>query len=142
MRVPLSLRLKYTAGKYLPFLKIQRPPDREVVFRLRPVRNEAIQWQLSESGEATLGVPARKDRFGKLLAFWFRLPETRTVQLDEVGTFVWSLCDGTQTVDGIIRKFCKHFSMNRREVEMSVTTFLQILAERNFIAFYQRGGSK
>ncbi len=140
MRVPLSQRLKYTAGRYLPFLKIARPPDRQLVFSLRPVRNSAIEWELTADGEAMLQIPRRKDRVGRIVGFWFRLPEARAVQLDEVGSYVWGLCDGHHTVEGIVKETCKHYKMNRREVEISVTTYLQTLAERNFIGFYQRGG--
>lgn len=139
MRVPLGSRARAVAGRYLPFLRTPSP-DRQAVFRLRPVRNSAIEWETTGEGEALLKVPMRKDRFGKFLAGWFRMPEARAVQLDEVGSFVWELCDGSQTVDGIVKQTCRHYKMNRREVEISVTTYLQMLAERNFIGFYQRGG--
>jgi hypothetical protein len=143
MRMPLGLRLKYAAGRYLPFLKIAPPAaDRKVVFTLRPVRNAAIEWETGAEGEALLKVPRRKDRIGRVVGFWFRIPETRAVQLDEVGTFVWSLCDGANTVEGIVQKTSRQYKMNRREVEVSVTTYLQMLAERNFIGFYQRGGKQ
>jgi hypothetical protein len=32
--------------------------------------------------------------------------------------------------------------MNRREAEVSVTMFLQMLHERNFIGFYKKAGKK
>lgn len=141
MRVPLGLRLRYTVSRYLPFLKIAPPmPSREKVFHLRPVRNDAIEWETNEEGEALLRIPLRRDRMGRFVRFWFRLPETRAVQLDEVGTFVWRLCDGTRSVDAIVRQTGQQYKMNRREVEISVTTYLQILAERRLIGFYQREG--
>lgn len=143
MRMPLSLRLRYAAGRYLPFLKIApQAPDRSVAFRLRPVRNQLVEWETNEEGEALLKIPMRKSRRGKLLGMVFQMPQTRGVQLDEVGTFVWSLCDGNQTVEGIVKQTCKQYKMNRREVEVSVTSYLQMLAERNLIGFYQRGGSR
>ncbi len=142
MPVPLAVRLKMLAGRHLPFLKMTPRVDREAVLRLRPVRNAAIEWETNEDGEALLRVPSRKDRVGKFASLLLKMPETRAVQLDEVGTFVWGLCDGRQTVDGIVKQTCKQYKMNRREVEVSVTTYLQMLSERNFIGFYQRGGSR
>jgi hypothetical protein len=142
VRVPLSLRLKYAAGRYLPFLKIAPPVDRQALFRLRPARNGLIEWKTNAEGEALLSIPRRKDRVGRMVGFLVRVPQARAVQLDEVGTFVWGMCDGEHTVDGIIRETCKQYKMNRREVEISVTTYLQMLAERNFIGFYQRGGKQ
>ena len=109
--------------------------------KLRPVRNDAIQWQETDAGEAELTIPYRKDRFARAVAFIVHLPETRRVRLDEVGTFVWKLCDGNNTVDGIVRALSKHYKMNRAEVEASVGRCLQILAERRFIGFYRRGGA-
>lgn len=140
MRVPLGLRLKYTLGRYLPFLKITPPIDRQMVYTLRPVRNGLIAWERTPEGEAILHIPRRDDRFGRIMAFIFKIPEARAVQLDEVGAFVWGLCDGEHSVDGIVQRTCKEYKMNRREVEISVTTYLKMLAERNFIGFYQRGG--
>ncbi|MCC6730705.1 MAG: PqqD family protein [Chthonomonadales bacterium] len=140
MRVPLSLRLKYAAGRYLPFLKIAPPVDRQEVMRLRPVRNPAIEWDAGESGEALLSIPRRSDRVGRAMGFLVRLPEARGVQLDEVGTFVWRLCDGGHTVEGIVKATSQHYKLNRREVEVSVTTYLQMLTQRNFVGWYTRGG--
>jgi len=136
----LTLRLRYTLGRYIPFLKTAPPPPREMVFSLRPIRNSAIEWETNEEGEALLRVPLRKDRMGRFIQFWFRLPETRSYELDEVGTFVWSLCDGSNSVDAIVRQTGKQYKMNRREVEISVTTYLQELARRRLIGFYQREG--
>lgn len=141
MRVPLGLRLRMMAGRYLPFLKITPPVDREAVHRLRPLRHEQIQWEKTEEGEVLLKVPYRKDRLGKVVGFLVQLPEARAVQLDEVGSFVWGLCDGQHTVDAIVRLTSQEYKMNRRETEISVTAYLQMLAERRFIGLYQRGGS-
>ncbi len=142
MRLPLTVRLKHSAGRYLPFLKVPPPPDRDAVFKLRPMRNGAIEWKTNDEGQALLTVPHRKDRFGMLMSSMFRLPETRNVQLDDVGTFVWNLCDGNQTVDAIVKQTSREYKLNRREVEISVTTYLQMLSQRNFIAMYQREKTK
>jgi hypothetical protein len=140
MRVPLALRLKAAAGKYLPFLKMTPAVDRLQVFSYRPLRNEAIEWETNDKGEALLKVPRREGRKSKLLGLWFRIPEVRKVELDEVGSFVWTLCDGKNTVESIVKQTSRQYKLNRREVEISVTTYLQMLAERNFIGFYQKAG--
>ncbi|MCX6362241.1 MAG: PqqD family protein [Armatimonadetes bacterium] len=142
MRVPLGLRARMLAGKYLPFLKLGPPTDRMVAFRLRPVRNSAIEWECDEQGEALLKVPYRKDKLGRALSFLVHLPEAKAVQLDEVGTFVWHLCDGEHTLEAIVKDMSSKYKMNRREAEMSVTTFLQMLSERRFVGFYERGGKQ
>lgn len=142
MRVPLGERLQYLAARYLPFVRSRRVGDRGAMMRLRPVRNDAIEWQENAAGEAELTIPYRKDRFARAVAFIVHLPETRRVQLDEVGTFVWKMCDGSNTVDAIVTSMVRHYKMNRAEVEASVGRYLQMLAERRFIGFYRRGGAQ
>lgn len=142
MRVPLGDRLRLIAGQYLPFVRPKTTGNRDALLRLRPLRNSAIQWQEIEGGEAELSIPYRKDRWARVVAVVVHLPEIRKVQLDEVGTYVWKLCDGEHTVDAIIRAMIREFKMNRAEMEASVARYLQMLAERRFIGFYERRGAQ
>lgn len=143
MPLPLKMRLYYNLGKYLPFLKI-RPPqaDREAALTLRPARNSALTWEKQESGETILTVPqnAKVGKITRMMAKWLNAPTERRVELDEVGGFVWELCDGQHTVENIVQQTGKHYKMNRREAEVSVTMFMQMLHERNFIGFYKKTG--
>src|SRR5579859_580012 len=141
MRLPLKTRLYYGIGKHLPFLKI-RPPevDRKAVMLLRPGRNSLLSWEKQEGGETILTVPQnpKVGRVTRTVARWLRAPNERRVELDEVGGYVWELCDGGHTVENIVQKTSRQYKMNRREAEVSVTMFLQMLHERNFIAFYKK----
>lgn len=145
MRLPLKLRLYYGVGKYLPFLKI-RPPqiDRQAALTLRPGRNSLLTWEKRETGEMLLTVPQNQKvgRITRQMAKWLRAPTERHVELDEVGGFVWELCDGAHTIESIVQKTGKQYKMSRREAEVSVTMFLQMLHERNFIGFYKKVGKK
>jgi len=97
-----------------------------------------------ESGETILTVPqnTRVWKITQMMAKWMNAPTERRVELDEVGGFVWELCDGHHTVETIVQKTGKHYKMNRREAEVSVTMFLQMLHERNFIGFYKKSNMK
>ncbi|MDE2127707.1 MAG: PqqD family protein [Armatimonadetes bacterium] len=131
------------AARHLPFLKL-RPPiaDRAAALSLRPGRNSRIEWEQLDTGEVVLRIPVkeagtRRTRFVRSL---FHLPGEKRVELDEVGAFVWQLCDGANTVEQIVQQTGRQYKMNRREAEVSVPTFLQMLHERNFIAFYKKTG--
>ncbi len=143
MRMPLKTRLYYGVGRHLPFLKI-RPPevDRDAVLILRPGRNSSITWEQQTTGETILTIPlensSNRGRINKFMSRWFRTPDERRVELDEVGAFVWELCDGNLTVEGIVQRASKKYKMNRREAEVSVTMFLQMLHERKFIGLYKK----
>lgn len=141
MRMPLRTRLYYSVGRHLPFLKI-RPPeaDRQAALTLRPMRNDRLQWERQESGETLLRIPAnpRTGRLTRVLATWLKVSPERRVELDEVGGYVWELCDGKNTVETIVQKTGRQYKMNRREAEVSTTMFLQMLHERKFIGFYKK----
>ena len=54
----------------------------------------------------------------RMMARWLRAPTERKVELDEVGGFVWELCDGSHTVEIVVQKTSKQYKMNRREAEV------------------------
>ncbi len=143
----LSLKEKvyYAAGKYLPFLKIPPPTmDRQGAMTLRPAHNTKLKWEKQDSGETIITVP-QNDKVNfvvKFMAKWLNAPNERRIELDEVGGFVWEQCTGSNTVDAIVQKTGREFKMNRREAEVSVTMFLQMLHERKFIGFYRKSKSK
>ncbi len=145
MRLPLKSQLYYKIGRYLPFLKI-RPPevDRKQVMTLRPGKNSLITSEKQETGETILIVPQNEkvNRITKTVAKWMKIPNERKIELDEVGGYVWELCDGSHTVEAIVKKTSQEYKMSRREAEVSVTMFLQMLHERSFIGFYKKTGRK
>lgn len=108
-----------------------------------PVRNGAVQWARETRDEerpdvALLRIPRRADRFGNAVAKVFKLPDFRKLELDEIGSDVWELCDGTQTVDQVTRAICAKYRLNRRQAEASVTAYLKQLAERRLVALHVR----
>jgi len=145
LAIVLKNKLYYSVGRMLPFLKI-RPPqlDRASALTLRPARNSLLTWEATETGETVLTVPQgeRKGKVMRLMAKWLSVPNERRIELDEVGGFVWGLCDGSHTVEAIVQRTSKEYKLNRREAEVSVTMFLQMLHGRNFIGFYKKAGKK
>ena len=145
MRLPLRTRLAYKVGRYLPFLKLQpAEPDRQAVMTLRPGRNALLTWETRESGETILTIPENENvsALTRWMARRLKVPTEHRIELDEVGGFVWELCDGNNTIDAIVQQTRNRYKMNRREAEVSVTTFLQTLHERKFIGFYKKVGSR
>jgi hypothetical protein len=134
-------RVYYGVGRHLPFLKIAPPEiDRQAAMRLRPAHNSKLSWEKTEAGETILTVPQNEkvSPVTRWVARWLNAPTERRVELDEVGGFVWDQCDGTNTVEAIVTRTGRQFKLNRREAEVSVTMFLQMLHERNFIGFYKK----
>lgn len=136
---PLLLRIPYFARRRAPQI------SRAAALAAIPFRNELIEWETREpsataSGEAdeepavvVLRIPRRQDRWGRVLNRFFEGPTHKEVILDELGTDVWQLCDGLASVDDVVRALVKKHKLERREVELSLTTYLQTLAKRGFI---------
>jgi len=103
-----------------------------------PVRNSAVTWAREARDDrpevALLRIPRRSDRFGNVIARLFQMPDSRKLELDEIGSDVWEMCDGARTVEAIARSICDKYRLNRRQSETSVVAYLKSLHERNLVA--------
>jgi len=116
---------------------------------LRPVRNPAVIWERRSGATdpddpddpdirtaAVLTLPHRKDRMGKILSFWFHMPEGKTITLeDEISAELWEMCDGSHTVEQLVKHTCQSYKLNRRQGEVSVVTFMRMLTQRRLVGF-------
>ena len=107
---------------------------KERLLMSRPVRNEAVSVIQGDNGELELTVYRKKTRLVVLLSKLFRLQETRKIILDRIGTYVWTLCDGSKTVNDIIKVFSKKHSLGREKAERSLLIYLEQLVRRGLIA--------
>lgn len=112
---------------------------RAQVIGSRPIRNPAVQWDRAVRGPeqpsvALLMIPRRRDKWGNIVAKLLKLPDNRKLELDEIGSDVWEMCDGSFTVDAITRAISTKYRLNRRQSETSVTAYLRQLAERRLVA--------
>ena len=124
-RIMITLRLK----------KAQTGLTRDQAMAAWPVRNPSLVTHESEEGLIAVELPRRKDWVGGALGFLFFVPESKPVQLDEVGSFVWKRCDGEHTVNEIAVALATEYKLNRREVDVSLTQYLQSLGKRCMVAF-------
>jgi len=126
--------------------KKQKAPSlsRSEFLRLRPMRNPAIEWKKDEEGKIKLIIPLKKrtkdekkaaskraDFFSKL----FPEPKEKRIQLDEVGSIVWELCDGEKTAKEIVDHLCQKYKLLPREAEVPLSSYLNTLAKRGLIGF-------
>ena len=125
----------------IPFLKKQPRLSRDEAMSVMPVRNEAVKWSKAE-GEITLFVPLRKDKIARAVERVMKLPDTKQVVLDEVGTTVWELCDGEHHIGSIVKEISSRYKLSRREAEASVSAFFKLLAQKNLIGLVQGGKQK
>lgn len=121
--------------------KAKKPQiSKEEALRCIPVKHPAVNQQQTESGGLLLHYPATdRARFAGVLGRWSKSSQVRIkkLQLDELGTGVWQLIDGSRSVRGIVNRFCRVHRLQYREAEMSVTVFLRELGKRELIAMRQ-----
>jgi len=108
---------------------------RDDVLKSRPVRNSLIKWEKAENGEVSLVVPQKSTLVVKILSWIFMLPRSRVIVLDEVGSFVWILCDGYNSIDTIVRTLCNRYKLTRKEAETSLLAYFRKLGKRGIIGF-------
>ncbi len=123
--------LKKIFGKKKP----EKTLPREKFLKLKPVRNPYLKWSKSEKGEITIMLELKQTKKTGFLSKLFSLPKevTKKVALDEVGSFVWEMCDGQHTVEEIIEELAERYKMMRQETEVALMTYFQQLTRRKFI---------
>ncbi len=132
-----------TLRRAIPFLDRGKGSlPRGEILALKPIRSREVDWEMKadeDAAGATLTVPRREDRAGQIISWIFRIPASRTIELDEFGAQVWARCDGQHSVDQLIKFTCETYKLNRRQGEVSVVTFMKMLAQRRLIGFPQAG---
>ena len=78
-----------------------------------PIRNPMLEVETDDEGLVHLSIPRKDKWWVKLLARVVYVPKRRRIALDELGSYVWELCDGKTTVRTVIDKFAKKYKLNR-----------------------------
>ena len=138
-----------TISKYVPIVGRKPKIERKEALGIVPVRHPLVKWERSDSGEVTIHIPMRDDKTARAVKAIIKavkmakeLPESRQVGLDEVGSYVWELCDGERDINAVVLSVSKEYKLTRREAEASVTMFLQTLAKKHLIGLMSAGGNK
>ena len=101
----------------------------------RALRSGAVRVVRNADGVATLYVPFRASPLVERLCRWFKVPPSDAkFELDEVGTFVWDLCDGALPIREMVERVAARYKLSRKEAEASLTIFLRNLVRRGLIA--------
>jgi len=103
-----------------------------------PVKNRQISESRLETGVIVIHYPVTIRPFFASLVKRFGGPQAwiqmKKIELDELGTEVWDLLDGKQSVRQLIKSFAGTHRLEPREAEMSVTQFIRELGKRGLVA--------
>jgi hypothetical protein len=115
------------------FRRRAEPLTRDQSLASIPLRNEAVGAERTDAGETRLVVPRRDAWWVGVLARVFYIPKQRRITLDEVGSYVWELCDGRHDVRRIVKALSARYKLHRKEAEVSVVAYLRELAKKGLI---------
>lgn len=128
---------KIDLKQYFPFLNRNKGSlPRGEMLALRPVRTASVAWEPKSDPDAPgvqITVPRREDKMGQILSRLFQIPATKTIELDEFGAAVWEKCDGKHSVEQLVTFTATAYKLNRRQAEVSVVSFMRMLAQRRLI---------
>jgi hypothetical protein len=122
----------------MPLFRRRRPSiTREQLLAAVPVSNTSVSVSADDAGLVTLTIPWRRTRRMAVLAALMMLPSAqrrRVVELDEVGSAVYRLCDGTRSVKTIVDIFAQRYRLSAKEATLAITAYLDQLARRGIVA--------
>ena len=109
--------------------------DNKTLMGVKPVRNPALDWRTEENETVIITVKRKEKTLEKIFGKIFPIPKFKRIRLDEVGSFVWKLCNGENTIDTIIKKLSSEYKLTKREALVSLLSYLRTLSSKNLIYF-------
>ncbi len=117
--------------------QLQPGPDRRQALACTPIRNPEVE-ETETPGGVLLRYPVEvKPWFQSIFKRVSNRSSNiimRRLELDALGSSVWQMVDGQQTVADIVEQFRNTHQLGAREAELSVTGFLKDLGSRSLIA--------
>ena len=116
-------------------LKRRAKLTRTAMMGSRPRLNPVVSITLLDTGLLRMVY----DKAGGGMLRWLRkafaVPETVEVLLDEIGSAVVRRIDGKETVAGLMAYVADELKLSRKEAEIALLKYLDMLARRNLIGF-------
>ncbi|CAJ35346.1 PqqD family protein [Methanocella arvoryzae] len=99
----------------------------------RPVRNDKVDWERLNSDVIKLYLPYKKTAVMKILGRFIDIPDERSFRFNPMGSMVWELCDGKNTVEEIKEIVVKRTKSSEKDVEKRLLKFINRLIKNELI---------
>lgn len=103
-----------------------------------PHLNPAVRVTELDTGRAMMVYEKGGNRVVRLLRRLFAVPEASELLLDEPGTKIVRRTDGKTTVGELIAYAAAEFRLSRKESEVAVLKYMDMLGRRGLIGFEVR----
>jgi hypothetical protein len=112
------------------------PPTWREMLLLKPIRNPGLEWvEEEERVVLTIHHETQTGWKARVIGLFVAMPKDRRVVLDAIGSDVWRLTDGENTLGSIAKKLAKKYKLSPREAELSLQQFFKELGKRGYIGF-------
>ncbi len=97
-----------------------------------PVRPDWIAWSADENGLVTLDIE-NKGMMNRIAQKLLKKPKVSHIHLDEIGSFVWPMIDGTKTIMEMGEPMEAHFGDRAKPTFERLAKFFKILESYGFV---------
>lgn len=99
-----------------------------------PKRNEKISWKELD-GKVTL-IIFRNSLFEKVMHKIFKKAKVVKLDLEDIGSYVWTLCDGSNNIYEISEKVEKKYGEKAKPTIERLIQYLNMLKNNGYIKVY------
>lgn len=110
---------------------------KENILAMIPCRRPHVKWSEDENGRIRLCIE-RNGIVERILLFVFNAPKKITMDLDEIGSTVWKLCDGKNTIYDIGNALSEKFGDRVEPLYPRLIKFIEMLLARNYVFLKQQ----
>ena len=103
-----------------------------------PVRSDKVSLEERADGKINI-IIYRNSLIERIVRKLFKSPEKVTIELDQLGSRVFQLCDGRRNIYEISRIIDREFGERARPLEARLITFIKILVNNKFVILKERG---
>lgn len=97
-----------------------------------PEKNKDIKWNKDENGAVTLEIE-NKGVMNRIAQKLFKKPKISYIHLDETGSFVWPMIDGTKDICSIGKELEEEFGEKAHPLYERLAKYFQILESYGFV---------
>lgn len=107
-----------------------------ILKELYPIRN--CEFEKNENGLVVVFYKNPKPSFIEKIFFKKLINKPYKIDLDEIGSYIYEICDGKFNTNEIVQKCKEHFGEKVEPVEERVIKFIEMLNKNKLITLYEK----
>lgn len=112
---------------------MKKNKNNENYLERKPMRNEGLGWS-AEGDTITLEIE-NKGVFNRIAQKLFKKPKITYVHLDEMGSFIWPIIDGSKTIMDLGKDVEERFGDEAKPIYERLAKYMMILDSYHFIVW-------